>query len=521
MAIEMWQILESEVMRAKYSQKERESMDTSDFGDPENLAFPIKTAEDVIHAAERLHNAGGNQEEIKRRIIAIAKRKGFPLPQTWQEGDKGKKEEERAVETELETQRLAQVAEQEGVTASDRVGMYLPITRAVAAENGDWVIEGQATSEAVDSYETIFDFDSSKKAFERWRGNIREQHDPKKAVGRAIHWEPDNTNRRIILRSLISKGAADTWQKIQDGVLTGYSIALKPGFKTKWVTRGNKQILCYHDFDLGETSVVDAPGSPSCDIGIVRADGFVTDVVDLSEEPQPAPAAPTIAQNVSTPTEPVERAGARLSQDTINAVHEARDHAMNTARKLVATCGCPDCAKIASALDPDNDGDVDIPGSSADTDHDAEQLAERVLAYVEQHLAERTQPALQRFQALAGRFAAINDQTIDFSPLTASIAALDTKIERLGQTSNLDEVRASLEAVKGQVERIAAQPAAGGPVLNAADKRLATQTPQRQALTPEEERARLLAELSRNGVLETNHQQVAAASLMLRPFGGG
>lgn len=76
-----------------YSQKARDKMDDSDFGDPENQAFPIKTAQDVINAASRLHNSKGNQSAIKARIKRIARRKGFPLPQTWQDEEKEKPKE--------------------------------------------------------------------------------------------------------------------------------------------------------------------------------------------------------------------------------------------------------------------------------------------------------------------------------------------------------------------------------------------------------------------------------------------
>jgi hypothetical protein len=79
--------LAPEVAERDYTQKDRDKMDDGDFGDPENQAFPIKTADDVINAASRLHNAKGDQSAIKARIIRIAKRKGFALPQTWQDDD--------------------------------------------------------------------------------------------------------------------------------------------------------------------------------------------------------------------------------------------------------------------------------------------------------------------------------------------------------------------------------------------------------------------------------------------------
>jgi len=83
-------ITEKHQTEKDYSQKQRDAMDDSDFGDPSNQAFPIKTAQDVINAASRLHNTKGDEDAIKARIKRIAKRKGFPLPQTWQDDDKPK-----------------------------------------------------------------------------------------------------------------------------------------------------------------------------------------------------------------------------------------------------------------------------------------------------------------------------------------------------------------------------------------------------------------------------------------------
>ncbi len=81
-----------QALERDYTQKDRNKMDDSDFGDPENSAFPIKVADDVINAASRLHNAKGDQSAIKARITRIARRKGFPLPQTWQDDDTSKTE---------------------------------------------------------------------------------------------------------------------------------------------------------------------------------------------------------------------------------------------------------------------------------------------------------------------------------------------------------------------------------------------------------------------------------------------
>lgn len=52
-----------------------------DFAGPDE-SFPIKTPEDVIHASQRLHNAK-DPDAVKKKIIKIAKRKKFPLPDSW------------------------------------------------------------------------------------------------------------------------------------------------------------------------------------------------------------------------------------------------------------------------------------------------------------------------------------------------------------------------------------------------------------------------------------------------------
>lgn len=52
------------------------------FAGPHN-SFPIRNQSDVLHAAQRLHNAKGDQASIKSRIIAIARAHGYKLPKSW------------------------------------------------------------------------------------------------------------------------------------------------------------------------------------------------------------------------------------------------------------------------------------------------------------------------------------------------------------------------------------------------------------------------------------------------------
>ena len=220
---------EETITRRYYSQKERDSMDESDFCGPSET-YPVKSQEDVDNAADLAGHAA-DPDAIRACVRRKAKANGWTLPKSWQEGAGSSDKGERAMPT-----------EEEGITATDRISpLYFPITRAAPNGHDEWIVEGQATSDALDFYDTVFDYESAKRAFARWRGNLREQHDRHKAVGKAIDWIPDDENKRIILRSRVSKGAPDTWQKILDGVLTGYSVNLIPkSVKTRFVQRNGK-----------------------------------------------------------------------------------------------------------------------------------------------------------------------------------------------------------------------------------------------------------------------------------------
>jgi hypothetical protein len=71
------------------SQAERDRMPAEDFAGP-HQSFPIRNQQDV-HDAARLIGHADDPEAVKRKIIAIAKRKGFRLPDAWTERSDGGK----------------------------------------------------------------------------------------------------------------------------------------------------------------------------------------------------------------------------------------------------------------------------------------------------------------------------------------------------------------------------------------------------------------------------------------------
>ena len=64
------------------SSAERDKMPASDFGDPAKRAFPVQTQEDLKNAADLIGHAD-DPAAVKRKLLAIAKRKGLKPPATW------------------------------------------------------------------------------------------------------------------------------------------------------------------------------------------------------------------------------------------------------------------------------------------------------------------------------------------------------------------------------------------------------------------------------------------------------
>lgn len=129
-------------------------------------------------------------------------------------------------------------------------------------------VEGFATLDNVDKTGEIVDFKASQEAFKSWLGNIREMHSPL-AVGKAVSVEERDKgeHKGMYVRAYISKGAEDTWQKILDGTLKGFSIGGKVFEKRPEVIKsddryGRRQAYRITKYMLGELSVVDNPANP-------------------------------------------------------------------------------------------------------------------------------------------------------------------------------------------------------------------------------------------------------------------
>lgn len=161
----------------------------------------------------------------------------------------------------------------------DQVRLSFPITKFTKLEDGSLEVEGVATDESIDSQGDILTYEGSKAAFNGWRGNVREQHDVHKAVGKALEVAFDDKARAITVKARITSGAPDTITKIEDGVLTCYSVGGGKPTKVSKKNVGGKIVRVVEEWPMNELSVVDAGANPNATFQLVKADGIATELL--------------------------------------------------------------------------------------------------------------------------------------------------------------------------------------------------------------------------------------------------
>ena len=149
--------------------------------------------------------------------------------------------------------------------------LSVPFTK-VNRENR--TVSGFATLDNIDQTGDVVLAEASMKAFENFRGNLREMHQPL-AVGKVVSFKPETYYDQktkefyngVYVTSYISKGAQDTWEKVLDGTLSGFSIGGKINEADNEVNKANGQTVRFiKDYDLVELSIVDSPANELCNI---------------------------------------------------------------------------------------------------------------------------------------------------------------------------------------------------------------------------------------------------------------
>jgi hypothetical protein len=153
----------------------------------------------------------------------------------------------------------------------DNINLSVPFTKVNREKR---TVSGFATLDNLDQTGDVVTSEASMKAFENFRGNIREMHGPT-AVGKMVSFKPetyyDPMTKQfysgVYVDAYISKGAQDTWEKILDGTLAGFSIGGKIIDSDNEVNKSTgKPVRFIKEYALMELSVVDSPANELCNI---------------------------------------------------------------------------------------------------------------------------------------------------------------------------------------------------------------------------------------------------------------
>ncbi len=164
----------------------------------------------------------------------------------------------------------------------NNVRISMPLTKVDAERR---IVSGFATLDNVDKQNDIVTPEASLNAFSKFRGNIREMHQPK-AIGKMVAFKEDKyfdpeTKKfysGIYVSAYVSKGAQDAWEKVLDGTYTGFSIGGKMNkYEDAYDEKMDATVRIIKDYDLVELSLVDSPANQFANIlSVEKVDGVET-----------------------------------------------------------------------------------------------------------------------------------------------------------------------------------------------------------------------------------------------------
>lgn len=159
---------------------------------------------------------------------------------------------------------------------------WAPITKTVREDDGTLLVYGPAASSALDRDHQRLDSDWLDQAMPRWLaegGGVREQHDPKRAVGVGVGLSKDDDGAHLLTARIVDPVAV---KKIEHGVLRGFSVGIKnPKVQMGKAEAPNGLVI---DGDVIEVSVVDRPANAGCTFALAKADAAGD--LALVEDPQ-------------------------------------------------------------------------------------------------------------------------------------------------------------------------------------------------------------------------------------------
>ncbi|MEU8968160.1 hypothetical protein AB0D11_02595 [Streptomyces monashensis] len=147
---------------------------------------------------------------------------------------------------------------------------WAPITKSEKDDDGTLTVYGPAASSSLDRDEQRLDEGWLDQAMPRWLaegGGVREQHDPKRAVGVGVGLSKGDDGAHYLTAKIVDPVAV---KKIEHGVLRGFSVGIKNPKVAMGKADAPKGLVV--DGDVIEVSVVDRPANPGCMFALAKAD---------------------------------------------------------------------------------------------------------------------------------------------------------------------------------------------------------------------------------------------------------
>ena len=363
-------------------------------------------------------------------------------------------------------------------TEGDNVRLSMPFSKVDVERR---TVSGFATLDNVDKQSDIVTTEASLNAFQKFRGNIREMHQPT-AVGKMVafkedkYFDPETKKfyNGVYVSAYVSKGAQDTWEKVLDGTLSGFSIG---GRMNKWDDgydeKLESKIRIIKDYDLVELSLVDNPANQFANIlSVEKVDGVSIIKGDLAD---------TVTENVfwdaesgivllsENESEPSPTSGAPMQN--IGFVEKTDNEKTEMIKFLVDSAKGINTSKIIKEASPMNEttetvvediiekSDDVVEESQVAPEADAaveepavEEVTEKADAVEEApEVAEEPAEEVSKSDDVTEAVAEIkNTLTSAFSDLTATVKSLHEQVAEL--TKSIDSVKNEVTEAKGQFD---------------------------------------------------------------------
>lgn len=228
---------------------------------------------------------------------------------------------------------------------------WAPITKSEPQDDGTLIVYGPAASSDLDRDQQRLNAEWLDEAMPRWLsdsggGAVREQHDPKRAVGVGVGLSKSADGAHLVTAKIVDPVAV---KKIEHGVLKGFSV----GIKNPKVTMGKAdapggEVVAG---DVIEISVVDRPCNPTTLFSIASksdstgdlelvGDAQVTEKTDAEAFGLPQELYDRLAAPVKDALAELAAGGATVSAETVKSDDAPPQLVVN-----VAVAAAPDVEK--------------------------------------------------------------------------------------------------------------------------------------------------------------------------------